>query len=185
MHIPGPPVAKRSIDSRSRCLSARKSRSSVTRRVFSVIELRRIGVPFTINDFFAIRPSNGPSKIRGGDTFPIAISIAAEQCAIICAGFILPHCRSPGLSAPSAPSLLPPWPLQIDFSRGKEVKLQCVPSSSSPFSCRLPDYASSFIVMRFDTEAGTLPRASKNSSFGSGFRGRQRNWEPNYFFLFR
>jgi len=58
------------------------------------MELRRIGVPFTINDFFATRPNSRPSKIRGGDTFPIAISIAAEQCASICAGFILPHCRS-------------------------------------------------------------------------------------------
>ena len=94
MHTPGPPVAKRSIDSRSRCLSTTKSRSSVTRQLFSVIELRRIGVPFTINDFFANRPSSRPIKIRGGHIFPIAISIAAEQCASACAAFILPHSRS-------------------------------------------------------------------------------------------
>jgi len=56
--------------------------------------LRRIGVLFTITDFFANRPSSRPIKIRGGDVFPIAISIVAEQCASICAGFILHHCRS-------------------------------------------------------------------------------------------
>jgi hypothetical protein len=58
------------------------------------MELRRIGVPFTINDFFANGPSSRPIKIRGGVTFPIAIPTVAEQCASICAGFILPHCRS-------------------------------------------------------------------------------------------
>ena len=78
MHIPGPPDAKRSIDSRSRSRSTMKSRSSVTSRLVSVIEFRRIGSPFTISDFFANGPSSLPSKIRGGVTLPSAIPIAAE-----------------------------------------------------------------------------------------------------------
>jgi hypothetical protein len=40
--------------------------------------------------------------------------------------------RFPASTAPTAPSLLPPSPLQIDFSRGK-MNLQFVPSSLSPF----------------------------------------------------
>src|SRR5260221_11590849 len=52
-----------------------------------------MGSPFTSNDFFAIGPSSLPIKIRGGETFPIAISNAAVQCASACAGFILPHWR--------------------------------------------------------------------------------------------
>src|SRR5580704_10873076 len=40
--------------------------------------------------------------------------------------------RSPASTAPSVPSLLRPWPLQRDFSRGR-VKLLCFRSSSSPF----------------------------------------------------
>lgn len=95
MHIPGPPDAKRSIDARSRCRSTMKSRSSVTSTLFSVIAFRRIGSPFTMSDFLASGPSSLPSKIRGGVTLPSAIPIAAEQCASICATFILPHCRSP------------------------------------------------------------------------------------------
>jgi hypothetical protein len=62
--------------------------------LFSAIAFRRIGSPFTISDFLANGPSSLPSKIRGGDTLPSAIPIAAEQCASICATFILPHRRS-------------------------------------------------------------------------------------------
>jgi hypothetical protein len=34
-----------------------------------------------------------PIKMRGGFRFPAAMSIVLEQCAIICATSIFPHCR--------------------------------------------------------------------------------------------
>ena len=92
------------MNSRSLCLSATKSLSSLTTKLLSVPELRGIGFSFTIIDFFANRPSSRPINIRGGNFSPIAISIAAEQCASACAGFILPHCRSlSGLSCAIRP----------------------------------------------------------------------------------
>ena len=52
MHIPAPPDAKRSIDSRSRSRSTMKFRWSVTNMLFSAIEFRRIGSPFTMAQTF-------------------------------------------------------------------------------------------------------------------------------------
>jgi hypothetical protein len=51
---------------------------------------RRIGFsPST--DFLASFPKIRPTKLRGGEFNPAAISIHAEQCASICATFIVPH----------------------------------------------------------------------------------------------
>lgn len=43
-------------------------------------------------DFFAILPTIRPRRLLGGVLIPAAISNQAEQCAIIWAGVILPHC---------------------------------------------------------------------------------------------
>src|SRR6516164_7904877 len=53
-----------------------------------------LGHEVPLIDFFANRPSSRPINIRRGNFSPTAISIAAEQCASACAGFILPHSRS-------------------------------------------------------------------------------------------
>src|ERR1700722_5900559 len=91
VHCSGPPVEKRSTQSSRRCRSAPKSLSSCIIRLFSDGMFRRMGAsPNT--DFFAIFPKIRPTKFRGGEFKPAAISIHAEQCASICAEFILPHC---------------------------------------------------------------------------------------------
>ena len=90
VHCSGPPVEKRSTQSRRRCRSAAKSLSSCMIRLFSDGMFRRIGFsPST--DFLASFPKIRPTKLRGGEFNPAAISIHAEQCASICATFIVPH----------------------------------------------------------------------------------------------
>jgi hypothetical protein len=93
VHCSGPPVENRSTQSSRRCCSASKFLSSCMIRLFSDGMFRPIGFsPST--DFFAIFPKIRPTKLRGRDFNPAAISIHAEQCASICATFILPHCFS-------------------------------------------------------------------------------------------
>jgi hypothetical protein len=70
-------------------------------RLLSEGMFRRIGASPKM-DFFAIGPTIRPTKLRGGDVNPAAISIHAEQCASICAAFIAPHCLSlSGLKNPT------------------------------------------------------------------------------------
>src|SRR5580658_10640062 len=93
VHCSGPPVEKRSTQSSRRCRSATKFLSPCMIRLFSDGMFRRMGSsPKT--DFFAIFPKILPTKLRGGDFNPAAISIHAEQWASICATFILPQCLS-------------------------------------------------------------------------------------------
>lgn len=89
----GPPAAKRSIHCSSCRRSSAKSRSPLTIRLFSVGILRRTGDSPRIL-FFASGPKMRPMNVRGGDRRPAAISIHAEQCASICAAFMLPHWRA-------------------------------------------------------------------------------------------
>lgn len=91
VHRPGPPAENRSTQSIKRLCSSSNCRSSFRIRLFSVGMFRRIG--FSLNtDFFAILPKIRPAKLRGGELHPAAISSHAEQCDIICATFIAPHC---------------------------------------------------------------------------------------------
>jgi hypothetical protein len=146
----GPAAANRSINPHNRSRSLPRSRSSCTTRSFTVGEFRRIGSSLLNAIGFTIRPMIRPINIRGGHISPIAISIAAEQCASACAGFILPHIRSlSGLSCAirsftSSTFLaskrffirkdLPRVnPSQSSASEHPVVKQKSVPSSSSPF----------------------------------------------------
>ncbi len=83
---------------RSLCSTARvpllDSRSSFTTNPFNVGEFRRIGSPSLNALDFTIGPRIRPRSIRGGRLSPGASSKPAVQCAIACAGFILPHWRS-------------------------------------------------------------------------------------------
>jgi hypothetical protein len=91
VHCSGPPAKNRSTQSiRRRCSSA-NCRSSPMIRLFSEGIFRRMGSsPST--DFFASLPKIHPITLRGGDFKPTAISSQAQQCAIIWATLIVPHC---------------------------------------------------------------------------------------------
>lgn len=91
VHRSGPAVENRSTHSIRRLCSWSNRRSLFLIRLLSVGILRRMGSsPKT--DFFAILPKIRPAKLRGGELNPAAISSHAEQCDIICATFIAPHC---------------------------------------------------------------------------------------------
>jgi hypothetical protein len=91
VHRSGPPPENRSTQSIRRLCSSSNCRSSFLVRLFSVGIFRRIGSSLK-TDFFAIPPKIRPAKLRGGELNPAAISSHPEQCDIICATFIAPHC---------------------------------------------------------------------------------------------
>lgn len=91
VHRPGPLAENRSTQSIKRLCSSSNCRSSFLIRLFSVGIFRRIGSSLN-TDFFAILPKIRPAKLRGGELNPAATSSHAEQCDIICATFIAPHC---------------------------------------------------------------------------------------------
>jgi len=87
-------------------------------QLFSVVALRRIGSPFTSNDFFA----NGPQQPSNEDARALEVSCPSpcrlppnNAPASVRDSSCPTAARYPAATAPALTPLLPPWPLQRDF----------------------------------------------------------------------